>query len=371
VRPAGRDRGRRARGAGGPGALAATNAGYAVVGTIVVLALLAVAAAGTLVVTQGELWSAGRARSRVQARYTAEAGVRHAVALLAPGTTFAPVVAAQGGVLDAGAPGPLPFPGGGWTVFPGPPYGYGVTPSLLPAAGGPAGERLLLLARATAVRGAERTMAGTVGRAPEPYAPAALAVGAGGVALEGAAVASAGDPARVVLDATSAETGQVAVAAATEAQRAAALEAIAAGGGALLGAHASAPLLWPDVASYAAGTGIAAADPATVAMPVGTVAAPAAARLSAGTLASLSGYGAIVASGDLELHGAVDWSGALVVGGTLTVDAGPCRLAGIVFAHGVRFRSACTVRFDGDSVRMADGALRLPRAAVLLALVDA
>jgi hypothetical protein len=351
--------------------------GAALVAVVVVLVLIAGATAATLWLTASDLWAAGRARSAAQARYTAEAAVYHALRLLAPGGSFAAVVAGRGGLIDAADPGPLPLFGGGWVSFPGPPFGYAVTVGRLAdaGAGGATGrfERVLLFAGSTAPRGARHAMTATVGRAREPYAPAALVVTDGEVELFGDAVADTGpqESAAVVIDGGPSVEGLPAALAARAAESIErALQAITHAGGVVLGATTSALLRPVDLASYARETGLAARAPAGLESPLGTYGQPRAAWLGPGAAPGLTGYGAVVADGDLEIRGPIDFRGVVLVAGTLAIEAEPCVVRGMVWARALRLGSRCTIRYDDAAVVAADGVLRLPREAVLLALSD-
>jgi hypothetical protein len=333
--------------------------GIALLASVLILALLAAVTAATLWVTRSELWVAGSARSYLQARYSAEAGVWHALALLAPGTDFAALLAGTGGVSDPATPGPLPLPGGGWVAFPGPPFGYAV------AVAAEAGDRVRLRSSATAVRGAQRTVVATVGRAPEPYAPAALVVASGEVVVEGGVGG-------VVLDARDpADGGQAVVAAATDEAAAAARTSLAAAGASLLGGAPPARARSFDVAAFALATGVAEDSPAVLASVHGAPGAPAALVVAGGIAPRLVGHGAVFARGALELQGDVDWHGVLYVAGELRVAATSCTVAGMVWAERIVFASGCTLRFDAAGVATADQAEPLPRRPTLLALDDA
>jgi len=339
--------------------LGAAESGIALLASVLVLALLAAVTAATLWIVRSELWVAGSARSYLQARYTAEAGAWHALALVAPGTDFAALVAGTGGVSDPAAPGPLPLPGGGWVDFPGPPFGYAVTVVA------DAAERVRLRARATAVRGAQRTVVATVGRAPEPYAPAALVVASGEVGFDG-------EIAGIVLDARDPAGGpQAIVGAATPDAAASARTGLAAAGASLLGGAGSVRARAFDVAAFASSTGLVEDSPAVLAATHGTAGAPAAVVVAGGIAPRLVGHGVVFARGPLELEGEVDWRGALYVAGELRIAAGGCAIAGMVWAERVTFASGCTLRFDAAALGDADQAARLPRRPTLLALDDA
>lgn len=332
--------------------------GMALVASILVLTLLAAVTAATLWLTRSELWVAGTARSFLQARYSAEAGVWHALALLAPGTDFADLVAGTGGLSDPADPGPLPLGGGGWVAFPGPPFGYAVTVAA------ESGERVRLRSSATAVRGAQRTVVATVGRAATPHAPAVLVVPSGTVAVEPAVTG-------IALDARDpADGGQALVAAATEDAAAAAQAALAASGATLLGGAPPARARAFDVARFGLATGLAETSPADLGGVHGAPGAPAALLVASGVAPGLEGHGVVFARGPLELQGAVDWHGVLYVAGELTITATSCAVAGMVWAEAIRFASGCALRFDAAAIATADQAARLPRRPTLLSLDD-
>jgi hypothetical protein len=340
--------------------------GVALVGSILVLALLAAVTGATLWLTRSELWVAGSARAFAQARYTAEAGVWHALAVLAPGTDFAALVAGTGGVSDPADPGPLPLAGGGFVFFPGPPFGYDVTVAA------DAAERVRLRSSATAVRGARRVVQATVGREPAPYAPAALVVVSGDVAVAPALEGLAPEAGGIGIDAAQPAGGPQAVVAAgtlDDAERARA--ALAAAGAALAGPSSRARARPFDVAAFALATGLPDEDPSVLAASQGAPGAPAALAVAPGVAPGLAGAGVVLARGALELQGAVDWQGVLFVAGELRLAATPCRITGMVWAERVSFAAGCSLRFGWAEIQEADSAQRLPRRPTLLALDDA
>ena len=340
--------------------------GLALLAAVLVLALLSATTAATLWLVRSELWVAGSARAFAQARYSAEAGAWHALAVIAPGTDFASLVAGTGGLADPAVPGPLPFPGGGAVEFPGPPFGYAVTVHAVAA------ERVRLRSTATSVRGARRSIDAIIGREVEAYAPAALVVVSGAIAVAPELSGLAPDAGGILVDAASPADGvQAVVAAASGDAAAAAWASLAASGATILGGTARARARPFDVAAFAAATSLVEEPPPDLTGPRGTAASPVALRLASGIAPSLEGYGVVLVAGDLEVEGVLDWHGALYVAGELHVRGPSCRVAGMVWANAMRLTTGCALRFDRPVLAAADAALRLPRRPTLLALDDA
>jgi hypothetical protein len=348
--------------------------GIVLVGALLLLALLAAAVGATLWLTRSELWVAGRARAFLQARYSAESGVRHALVLLSPGTDFTRLVAGAGGIADRSRPGPLPFAGGGWVAFPGPPFGYSVgvrdVGSDAPGGSTADGNELVVLdSTGSSVRGAVRSVRATIGRKVSPYAPALLVVSGGNVRIDphGPGIEDGG----IVLDARLPAGGEQAIVGATT------WEAADAAFGALRGAHASllgegqTILVRPfDVAEFTAASGLARQGPHVLAVPSGSLESPTALAIEPGIAPALRGVGAILGIGDLEIRGEVDFRGVVVVHGALRLGASPCHITGMVWASEVVLDAACLLDYDQAAIAAADRALRLPRLPVLLALSD-
>jgi hypothetical protein len=344
----------------------ASERGMALVAAILILALLATVGAATLWLVRSELWVAGSARSFLQARYSAEAGAWHALGALAPGTDFASLLASTGGLADPARPGPLPFPGGGFTTFPGPPFGYAVTVHAL------ATERVRLRSTATAVRGARRVVDATVGREVAPYAPAALVVISGAVAVAAELSGLDPDAGGIGVDARlPADGAQAIVGGGSSDAAGSAWSSLDASSPALQGTTPRVRVRAFDVAEFAATSGLAEESPAALAVPRGASGAPVALRIGAGVAPSLVGHGVVLVPGDLEIEGTVDWHGVLYVAGELRLRAGACRIDGLVWARAVSFATGCLLRFDPAAVAAADSVLRLPRRPTLLALDDA
>ncbi len=334
--------------------------GGALVAVIVILALLLATTGATLAMMRSHLWAAGRARAALQARASAEAGAHHAVALLAPGTSFLPVVAGTGGLSRPEAPGPLPL-AGGWTWFPAQPWGYGATPSLLPGTSFP-GELLALDVDAIGPRGTRRHLRATVGRARQPWAPAVLVVTSGEARLEPGA--------SVVVDATAgAATATAALAAASREASAALLATMRATGARLLGVAESAVADPVDVAAWVSGWAAKAVDPERVAADLATSPAAIARMTGGGTMPSLEGRGVVVSTGDLEIRGRVAFTGALLVAGELRLDSSDCAIAGLASMRSLR-AAGCSLRADPVAIAAADAAARLPREALLQGLSE-
>lgn len=332
--------------------------GGALVAVVAILALLLATTAATLAMTRSHLWAAGRARSAWQARAGAEAGARHAAAMIAPGTSFEAVASGKGGLSRPGEPGPLPV-SGGWTWFPGPPWGYAAIPSLLSPASD-LGERLALDVEATGPRGARRRLRATVGRARFPWAPAALVVTGGEAGFEPGAV--------VVADAGSGVDARGAALAAGTREATARLLAAFRAAGARLAGDPEAVVADPvDVTAWVAGSAVPEVAADLLASDLSAAAGAIARVTRGGTAASLEGRGVVVSLGDLEIRGRVAFAGALFVAGELRLDAPDCRIAGLVGAHALR-SAGCEFRADPVALAAADAVLRLPREAVLLGL---
>jgi hypothetical protein len=349
-----------------PCAVRGGEGGLALLGAVLVLAMLAAVTAATLWLVRSELWVAGSARTLAQARSSAEAGVWHALSLIAPGTDFAALAAGTGGLADPSQPGPLTAAGGGFVEFPGPPFGYAVTVQTLDA------ERVRLRSTATSVRGARRIVDATIGRDGDPYTPAALVVTSGSITiapgLSGLAPAAGG----ILVDASAPSGGAQAVIAAASADGAtAAWSSLTASAATLVGATARARARRFDVAAFAAAAGLPEIHAEDLTAPRGTASGPVALRVAAGTAPMLQGYGVAFVTGDLDVDGVLDWRGALYVAGRLHVRGSSCRVDGMLWASALQLTTGCALRFDRSALATADAALRLPRRPTLLALDDA
>lgn len=336
---------------------------------LVLLAALLAAGATSLWLTRSELWAAGNARAARQARHTAEAGVLHALAVMGPGASFGALLAGTGGLADPARPGPMPLAGGGWVEFPGPPFGYGVSlVDTTPAADG--SPRLLVDAVATAVRGARHGIRATVGRSPEPYAPAGLVVASGRLSFAGSAVGTAALPG-VVLDGRLARRREeAALAATTVAGTASARAASEAASAGLLGARGATVARGFDVRAFVSESGLVSQPLGLLDGAVGSDQSPAGVRVEPGDAARLTGAGIVAVDGDLTVVGETGWKGVLLVTGRVRFEGSPCRVSGMVWAEDAEFAAPCEIVLDPSAVALADGMLHLPRLPVLLALAD-
>ncbi len=345
---------------------AGSERGLVLISVLLVLALLGLATGASLWLARAELWAAGRARSQLQAGYTAEAGVRHALRLLAPDLDWTALVQGLPSALAwPEHPGPWAIAGGGWVAFPGPPFGYEVE-VVRPLDSEDLAEPLLLRARATAVRDAEATVIGTVSRAPEPYAPSAVVVAGGRLDFEPAGFAASTGPGVVVrgeasMAALGSTTWEALDRAAEEAERA----------GARIEGERHGDVRSFDVARFARRTGRIEHPTDVLERGHGSPDAPTALVVRGGVATGLFGVGAVLVSGDLDVQGNVDLTGVLLVEGELRVGAGTeCRLRGLVWATSLIFAGPCEVVGDPDVVRRTDHVLRLPRLPRLTGLRD-
>ncbi len=335
--------------------------GVVLLAVLLVAALLATLGAVALRLLGDEFWAAGRRRAALQARYSAEAAVHHVAALLAPGRVL-PAPPSSADLVDPLQAGPLLDLGGAPVPFPGEPFGYEARMIAAPPPGsGPASTAssvskfIRVLGRGWSVAGTRRGVAGALGRARQPYLPAALVVTSGelvtsptGLRLsgEGAAreLASRGWP---ELDVAGRALGWEAL----WTERRGALARVF------------------DVAAFARTSGLE-----SVALPEGApITLPAtAARLHGGPAASLTGQGVLLVEGDLAIAGPIDFAGALFVSGTLRFAAEPCVVRGLVWARRVEVATLvhCDLAASLDALRAADAALALPRAVVVRGFVD-
>lgn len=342
----------------------ASQGGLVLVSVVFVLGLVGLATGGTLWLLRAELWTLGRARSQLQAAYTAEAGVRHGLALLAPDVDWIALVERDPVALaSAGDPGPWPIGSGGWVAFPGPPFGYAleIVSAIDPRSSGP----VFVRSSATAVRGAVAVTVASVSRDAVPYLPAALVLSGGGLEVEAAATGTAQDPRVELIGAE----GAASLGTPGESELAEALER-AESAGFLLDGVATSGVRPFDIERFARRSALEEASVDVFEVEHGTPNAPAALRLRGGSVSRLRGVGVVLVSGDLEVVGEVEWRGAIVVGGRLRMGEGPCRVDGIVWSRGVAFAGGCVVVADHSALELADRALRLPRLPVLTGLVS-
>jgi len=339
------------------------EAGLVLVSLVLVVALLGLATGGSLWLTRAELWAAGRARAELQATYTAEAGLRHGLAVLAPDVDWRALLDLSPAALSApDAPGPWPIGRGGWVAFPGPPFGYGLE-VVEPSDSLADGDRVVVRSAATAVRDAVGVAIGSVSRAVTPYAPAPIVLAGGALEVEASALGTRARP-RVEIRA---RDGSAALGAPSPSEMRAALDAVEAGG-VLLDGDVDHAVRMFDLERFARRSGLVERPVTVLAAPLGSSGAAGVLRVRGGVAPALQGTGVVLVAGNLEVAGEVGFEGVLVVDGRLRIGGGPCRLDGLVWARGVAFSGPCRVTFEREAIAEADGALRLPRLPVLTGL---
>ena len=344
----------------------ASERGVALLASILILALLAAVTAATLWLTRSELWVAGSARAFLQARYSAEAGVWHALERIAPGTDFAALLAGSGGLVDPDRPGTAAVSGRRLRRLSGTAVRLrrhrarrrdrARAPALERDRGAwraAHGRRHAWGARRSPTR--RRRWSSSPERVTIAPALAGLAPEAGGIAIDAALPAG----------------GTQAVVAGSTADAAdAAWTSLAAASARLLGGTPRGRARPFDVTAFARATGVGEQAPSILAADQGAAGAPVGLVLAAGAAPRLAGVGALLVTGALELAGDVAWRGVLLVDGALRVTATSCRIEGMVWAREISFVTGCALRFDPAAVLEADAALRLPRRPTLLALDD-
>lgn len=340
-----------------------SDVGLVLVSVLLLLAMLGLATGASLWLTRAELWAAGRARSQAQAVYTAEAGIRHGLAVLAPDVDWSALVEGAPAALSSPSdPGPWPIAAGGWVAFPGPPFGYGLE-VVAPIGSSRFDPRLVLRSTASAVRDVRLVVEASAARAVRPYAPATLVLAGGDLLVEVAALGSALAP-RVEVVGDRAVPAMAAPSAAALDRLVDAAEA----GGVLVDGGVTDSVRPFDRARFARRSGLDERPTAWLATRLGAAEAPAAVRVRPGVAPRLGGHGVVLSTGDLDVRGPVDFEGVVVVEGVLRLGGAGCTLAGMVWAREVAFAGRCRLVFDAGAVALADRALRLPRLPVLTAL---
>jgi len=283
--------------------------------------------------------------------------------VLAPDVDWAALVERTPAALSSPAsPGPWPIGSGGWVAFPGPPFGYGLE-VVAPTDPRSARGRLLVRSTASAVRGVTFVLEASVARAARPYLPAALMLTGGTLGVEAAAMGSPGSP----LVTLRGDDRTPALATVDRPRLDAALAAVEAGG-VLLEGDANPAARSFEIGRFARRSGLDERAPAVLASAHGARGAPVALRVRGGVAPRLTGVGVVLVTGDLEVDGRVDFSGALLVEGRLRLGGPSCRLSGMVWARDVSLSGPCLLESDRGAVGEADRALRLPRLPVLTAL---
>ncbi len=340
--------------------------GLVLISVLLVLALLGLATGASLWLTRAELWAAGRARSELQAAYSAEAGVRHALRVLAPDVDWTALVERLPAALAwPDRPGPWAIAGGGWVAFPGPPFGYEVE-VVRPTDPRDRTDRLVLRSTSTAVRDARAIVHASVSRAVEPYAPAALVLAGGELEVEAAGHGTPSAP-RIRLRAST----PVAALGATSWEGLDRLVEAAERADASIDGERHGDVRGFDVARFARRSGLVENPVETLEHAHGSPGEPVAVLVRGGVAPGLSGVGAVVVAGDLDVRGDVEFVGVVLIDGRLRVGAGSsCRVRGLVWATSVAFAGPCDVVADAPAVRSADRVLRLPRLPRLTGLRD-
>ncbi|MDG2303695.1 MAG: hypothetical protein P8R42_03400 [Candidatus Binatia bacterium] len=337
------------------------ESGLVLLSLVLLLALLGLVTGASLWFTRAELWAAGRARSELQAAYTAEAGVRHGLALLAPDVDLTALAERSVDALAApDTPGPWPIAGGGWVAFPGPPFGYGLE---VAAAGDT--RRVVVRSSATAVRDAALVAVASVALAAEPYAPATLVLGGGPLSFEAAALG--GSENRLVTIVGSHANRVAAIGTASSVELEAAIESAEVAGAGIEGDGMATVRRFP-LSRFALRSGLDEWAPDVLNASVGARGNPVALRIRGGVVPRLLGAGLLYVAGDLDVMGEVDFAGVVFVEGQVRIGGESCRLDGMLWAREVAFSGACRVAFDAAAVADADRALRLPRLPVLTGL---
>lgn len=341
------------------GGKGAGDQGLVLLGVLVAMALLGSSTAASLWLMRTEFLSIGARRAGAQAWYSADAALRHGLAVLAPDIDLEALRGRSAQALvDPLRPGPWPIGSGGWTAFPGPPFGYRL--EILPGEE-PVGssDRLQIRAHVRAVRETSLILEAMLGLDSEPDAPAALVLGGGGVQIESGGRGSLAAPGVELV-------GEAALATTSRADLGRALEVLEEGLATVDGTT-SASARFYDVDRLARRNGIEVMEAASVPGHFGG-GRPAIARIDGGRLEGLEGSGVFLAAGDLEIDGPVAFEGVLVVGGTLRLSGRGCSLRGMVRAERIEFAAPCRLVRHPPAIRLADGILRLPRLPRLISI---
>jgi len=291
-------------------------------------------------------------RAEAEAFYVAEAGLQHALAEIAPGDSFADILAGPDHVAGSADDGVFPFQEGAPNDFPAPPLRYDVRVT----SSGPG--MVELVSTGAGRNGATKAVDALVARSPLPATPGSffadgdaggLDLGSGGFVLSGLDHAMGDAP-----DAPTGTAAPVPAMAVSSAnvESAVRLQLGAAGAAQLIGRGGvpsiaiTAPL---DLQAFAQRC---ASQPSAIQVS-GAVA-------SAGPLLGTPGAPQTsVAVGDVDVTGTVSGAGVLIVQGTLQVT-GTLTFAGLVLATGgIRFEPSSTVTITGALWRAAsqDGRL--------------
>jgi hypothetical protein len=147
---------------------AMSDRGTALMATLIIIMI--VLPLGTYVALQcrTDLMIERNFRAEIEAFYTAEAGVEHAIAEIDPGQSFDDMLTGPDHVAGTADDGSFPFREGSPGAFPSPPFGYQVRVA-------PAGDNMLsIVSRGTGRYNATKVVAALVARSPLVFTPAAL-----------------------------------------------------------------------------------------------------------------------------------------------------------------------------------------------------
>ena len=320
--------------------------GFVLPATLALLVLVSVSTSGIWFLLHADLQAIGRGRAALQARYTAEA------ALLAASVAFPPRIEPLSRGEGYRLPGEEEL-----VVFPGPPHGFRL--SWLDESRGEVGpDALGVVARAQAVAGASRTLAGVLMPARSPYAPAALLIAAGEVHRVGLdSVAGNGFGLAKITVVGDAVAGALAAQDVVAARR---LESERPEDSVAVAQAVRVPLFLQD-----ANRRPEARDRWELSS-FGRQAR----FLQGGVINGLRGEGLLVVAGDLRLEGSVDFFGVILVEGTLEMASDSCVVRGFVQARALRVGAPCSFARDADAIGLADRLQVLPRAVRLQAILN-
>ena len=320
--------------------------GFVLPATLALLVLVSVSTSSIWFLLHADLQAIGRGRAALQARYTAEA------ALLAASAAFPPRIEPLSRGYGYRLPGEEEL-----VVFPGPPHGFRL--SWLDESRREVGpDALGVVARAQAVAGASRTLAGVLMPARSPYAPAALLIEAGTLHrmdLDSAAGNELGTPKIIVVgDAVAGALAAEDVVAARRLESERPEDAVA------VAQAVRVPLFLQDANRR---------PEARDRWEMGSFGRQAR-FLQGGVINGLRGEGLLVVAGDLRLEGSVDFFGVILVEGTLELASDSCVVRGFVQARALRVGAPCSFARDADAIGLADRLQALPRAVRLQAILN-
>ncbi len=144
------------------------NRGTALMATLIIIMILLPLGAYVVLQCRTDLMIERNFRAEIEAFYTAEAGLEHAIAEIDPGQSFDDVLTGPDHIAGTADDGSFPFGEGSPGAFPSPPLGYQVRVTL-------AGHNVLsIVSRGTGRYNATKVVAALVARSRLPFTPAAL-----------------------------------------------------------------------------------------------------------------------------------------------------------------------------------------------------